>query len=95
MSISSQEGVGTTFYFSLPFAISSKPLQQQAGNQASDSENHALRILLAEDDSISQLVVSTVLGNLGHQVHTAKNGREVLEILRAMPDFDALSYNFV
>ena len=79
MSINSQEGKGTAFYFSLPFAISPRPLQQRTGPTSSNGVNDNLRILLAEDDSISQLVVSKVLGNLGHQVHTAKNGREVLE----------------
>jgi PAS domain S-box-containing protein len=90
MSIHSQVDAGTSFHFSLPFTISVKPLPQQPGTIADDGENCCLRILLAEDDSISQLVVSTVLSNLGHQVHTAKNGREVLEILKVIPHFDAL-----
>lgn len=40
-----------------------------------------LRILLAEDDAISQLVAKGLLECLGHEVAVAENGREVLEML--------------
>jgi CheY-like chemotaxis protein len=39
------------------------------------------RILLVEDDSISQEVVATLLQNHGHQVIRADNGRQALEVL--------------
>lgn len=40
-----------------------------------------LRILLAEDDAISQLVAKGLLECLGHEVAVAGNGREALEML--------------
>ena len=88
MSISSEEGRGTAFFFALPFTLADQQHEQPIATPTRVGKS--LTILLAEDDSINQLVVSKVLDNLGHQVHTARNGQEVLDILKLMPRFDAL-----
>ncbi|PKN07280.1 MAG: hypothetical protein CVU73_13590 [Deltaproteobacteria bacterium HGW-Deltaproteobacteria-8] len=49
----------------------------------------SLRLLLAEDNTISQLAAKSFLQRAGHEVHTAINGREVLTLLEANT-FDAV-----
>ena len=45
------------------------------------------RILLAEDDTLSQIVTSQMLMNEGYQVQIASNGHEVISLLES-DDFD-------
>lgn len=58
------------------------------GNE--DTPRNALSILVAEDETVSRLFLSRILMKLGHEVTSAKNGREVLEILQHNDTFDVL-----
>lgn len=49
-----------------------------------------LRILVAEDESISRMFISTVLTKFGHEVKSVKNGQEVLDIMAENEKFDIL-----
>jgi len=44
-----------------------------------------LRILLAEDNPVNQLLAARLLGKQGHSVAVAHNGREALERIEAQP----------
>ena len=57
----------------------------QAGFDRHMAERMPLRILLAEDNVINQLVALRVLERLGYHAHVAGNGREALEAVRAQP----------
>ncbi len=46
--------------------------------QATDTEDEAIRILLAEDNQVNALLAKTLLTREGHVVETAENGLEVL-----------------
>jgi DNA-binding response OmpR family regulator len=62
-----------------------------------------MKILVAEDDDVTRLLLSSTLRKLGHDVHGATNGREAWEAWHAgefslvisdwmMPDLDGLEF---
>lgn len=76
----------------LGLSASARPLLPRpvAPAPASDAgAGRALRVLLVEDDVTNQLVVSRLLGRLGHQTEIAADGRAALEAFdRAGGRFD-------
>jgi PAS domain S-box-containing protein len=80
LSIASEEGRGTSVYFSLPFGHDA---DAQAAPSPADTEAGPLNILLVEDDQTSSMVTRLLLEKTGHAVHTAFNGQEAVRALRA------------
>jgi len=60
----------------------------EVGNRP-QSAGRRLRVLLAEDNAINQVVASEFLKTEGHEVAVANNGREALEALASQP-FDLI-----
>jgi|GEM_PF-3700128 len=50
----------------------------------------SLKILIAEDETISRLFISKVLERAGHMVFLARDGKEVLQILLEEGSFDVI-----
>jgi CheY-like chemotaxis protein len=79
---------GSCFYFRLPFSLPAPVKTALDSPETSAERRHAgslmkkgYRILLAEDDRISQTLAVAVLEQQGWQVVAVMNGREVLEEL--------------
>jgi PAS domain S-box-containing protein len=91
--MSSAEGEGSTFYFTLPYAIERK----EAGD-TSDEVNIAnpvyltgkLNILIAEDDKISEMLLSNALADIGRDIIKVRSGAEAIEVSRNTPDLDLI-----
>ncbi|MGD0953609.1 MAG: ATP-binding protein [Methanotrichaceae archaeon] len=86
----SQLGKGSTFNFTiLADATSIEPASRKADErQESDNgvdRNHVLRILLAEDNPVNQVVMLKMLNKLGYHADVAANGTEVLRSLELQP----------
>jgi PAS domain S-box-containing protein len=85
IEVSSEEGVGTTFTFSLKFSKTSAHVRESTGTpaQPQDSINtRQLHILLAEDNPINQLLTKTVLGKWGFKLDMVENGLQVIEMMK-------------
>lgn len=89
IEVSSEEGVGTTFWLQIPFAL---PVSQEeptildikTGSIASDSseliKQARAKILLVEDNPINQKVASVMLLKLGCLVDIADNGQQAIKL---------------
>jgi CheY-like chemotaxis protein len=96
--VESQPGQGSVFHFTVSLPLASPSLAQRRGRFAGGGRTpaetpaapvRALRVLLAEDTPANQKLVRFVLGDRGHTVVVAQNGREALERLAA-EDFDVV-----
>jgi PAS domain S-box-containing protein len=78
MWLESEIGKGSTFHFSIPFKIGSKPLEKDEPNLIKDIVINALNILVVEDDNVNQMVLSRMLKDKGYLVDIVGNGLEAL-----------------
>lgn len=87
IGLHSEPGIGTTFYFvvTLPFsnACENESLSEPAPKKFS------ARVLLAEDNTVNQLVARKILSGLGLEVEVVENGKLALEKLQT-ECFDAV-----
>ncbi len=72
ISVQSLEGVGSTFTFVLPLPDGVAPLVEVMPQRQPHS--HRLSVLCAEDFPTNQIIVRTMLEELGHEVDIAENG---------------------
>lgn len=89
--VDSKEGEGSTFYFSLPYhreSIAGKDIKKKEETQVEETLIKKLKILIAEDDKISELLISIAVKNLVSEIVYAKNGKEAVEACANNPDID-------
>jgi PAS domain S-box-containing protein len=103
IGVDSKPNVGSTFWFTIigKKATSDEYLAVQKSSKKS-SIIHNLRILLAEDNRVNQMVIKLTLNSLGHEVTLANTGKHVIEIYEPdkfdlilmdiqMPEMDGIS----
>ena len=99
-------GRGSTFHFTARLGIAQtlhapESGQSLAGRPSAGDAPQSLRILLAEDNPVNQMMAARLLEKHGHRVAFARNGREALEQIAAqafdvvlmdvhMPELDGL-----
>ena len=87
ISVQSEPGVGSCFSVDLPLALSELPARTGgAGDpapQASPANAHPLRILVAEDNAVNQLLIKALLDQFGHYCDVVGNGLEALHQVQA------------
>jgi len=82
--LESETGKGSTFHFTASFGLQQTPARSthirdaRMTRHALRESRGKLRILLAEDVKINQVVAARMLEKHGHTVVTAENGREAL-----------------
>ncbi|MEI7724185.1 MAG: ATP-binding protein [Bacteroidota bacterium] len=89
--VESEEGRGSKFYFTIPYVSVSEiqtihaplSLDSQIINQIKN-----LKILIAEDDETSEMLLVRVIDSLSHEVLRSTTGSEAVEICRKNPDID-------
>jgi signal transduction histidine kinase/ligand-binding sensor domain-containing protein/CheY-like chemotaxis protein/HPt (histidine-containing phosphotransfer) domain-containing protein len=76
IGVESVEGAGSTFAFVLPLPDGVQPPQEVRVPR--EPHTHKLKVLCAEDFSTNQIIIRTMLEELGHEVDIADNGRLAL-----------------
>ncbi len=89
--VESEEGSGSTFYFTIPY---NKVSEEKAGiikdrfAQHKEPQLENLKILIVEDDEISNSFLSQTLQKISKEVLHEKAGVEAIEACRNNPDLD-------
>jgi len=91
--LESEEGKGSTFYFAIPYAT--VPEEESTNSEVvaeGETKNHiqTLKILIAEDDEISDMLITIDIKNFGKEILKARNGFEAVEVCRNNPDTDLI-----
>ncbi|THD58592.1 PAS domain-containing hybrid sensor histidine kinase/response regulator [Phenylobacterium sp.] len=90
IAVDSTLGVGTTFTVNLPSAPAecAKPAEPDADlvlDPSAATGAGGLRVLAAEDNPMNQLVLKTLLGEVGIEIVMVDNGEEAVAAWRAAP----------
>ena len=90
ISVSSKEGKGSTFTFTIPYNNEPKKEIEQVpdnfNNKTSRIED--LNLLIVEDDDISLAFLETILKDDFRKIITASDGIEAIEICKNNPEID-------
>jgi signal transduction histidine kinase/CheY-like chemotaxis protein len=96
ISVNSHPGEGSEFCFRLPFLfkedklrVSTNPLLPSRSNAQSSEYGRGIKVLIAEDNAINQLLVLKLLQRHNYQTTVAENGRVALDKYQ-QEDFDII-----
>ena len=104
IELADNDGPGSLFRFTIACQTvdgseelddhSRHPMSEYTGESLALKSKTHLRILVAEDNAINQLLINTMLENAGHQVEIAANGLEALDaVMRTEFDLVMMDVN--
>ena len=79
--VDSTPGLGTTFRFALALPDASREASL-TGFSSDPDDGRSLRVLVAEDNPVNQLIIRRILEDLGHMVHVVGDGEQAVRHLR-------------
>jgi CheY-like chemotaxis protein len=91
--VESEEGVGSSFYFTIPDHALSQSLNAENKISAEDGNINQLsnlKILIAEDNENSGTLLKMLTNTFSNRVLDAVTGKEAVEICRNNPDIDLI-----
>lgn len=91
--VESKKGMGSVFKFTIAYnEISNMQSLNSYANVQSDIWNHLkkLKIIIAEDNDVSLMLLQNYLQDFSSEILTAKNGIEALEVAQKNPDVDVI-----
>jgi PAS domain S-box-containing protein len=91
--VESEEGIGATFYFTLPYTVEPEEKNVVENYLLSDRTEFLisnLKVLIAEDDETSEKLILIYITEFSNEVIKARTGIEAVEICRTNPDIDLI-----
>jgi hypothetical protein len=95
--VESEEGIGSAFYFTLPYHTKQSEITSYNANLLAESGENTihskivrLKILIAEDDEVSELFLSILAKEFSKELLKAQTGLEAIDICRNNPDLDLI-----
>lgn len=91
--VESEIGMGSTFYFTLPFTSVYKLEPLDISNQekpVSFPKDFKCKVLIADDDFVSQQILSLLLQDYQTDIYIASNGLEATQLHKEHGDFDLI-----
>lgn len=90
LQVSSEEGVGSKFYFTVSFRKATGSHSEKTASQIEHADLAGLRVLIAEDNLINMLIATKMLEDWNVSFTTAGNGKEALSALKKNSDYDLI-----
>jgi len=91
--VESEEGIGSTFYFTLPIDSGTKEKEipkKEISNPIDVDQFKKLKILIAEDDESSSQLISLSIQKIASEIILVKTGTEAVEACRKNPDIELI-----
>jgi len=89
--LESEEGKGSIFYFTIPYNgehNAKKTIETKVKDGATNIQTKSLKILVAEDDETSGMLIEIAIRPISKEILKAKTGTEAVEVCRNHPDID-------
>ena len=88
--LESEEGIGSAFYFTLPYQA--EPMKEIVNEQPDSSmkaeQLRKLKILIVEDDEVSEILLDKTVKMFGKEIIKARTGIEAVDACKANADID-------
>ncbi|MDP3452912.1 MAG: ATP-binding protein, partial [Bacteroidales bacterium] len=90
--VESKEGKGSIFYFTIPYDVEQRDNNTIENYALVEKGNHFryLKILIAEDDEASEMLISINLNKISKELIVARTGVEAVETCKNNPDIDLI-----
>jgi len=91
--VESTEGIGSTFYFTLPcnsITEENDEVEKVKSAQYETNKIKDLKILIAEDDEASGMLVEISVKRFAKEILIVRNGFEAVDVCRNNPDLDLI-----
>jgi hypothetical protein len=90
--LESKEGVGSTFYFTIPYNTANKIViaDMVPEENLKKTESTRLKILIAEDDETSEALLKVMVKLFSKETLIARSGSMAIKVCRDNPDIDLI-----
>jgi CheY-like chemotaxis protein len=91
--LESKPGTGSTFFFTIPYSPGQLKETKPSHTNIISNESvitEKIKLLIAEDDEISDMLLTSILKPLCREILHARSGNEAISLCRENPDIDLI-----